>query len=228
MIDPGTGMLIGGLVAGGGAIGGGLLGAQGAQAANATSWRIASENRDWMERMSNTAHQREVSDLRAAGLNPILSAGGGGAGTPSPASPVMQNRLAPLGEGVAAASGKVMEALRSKAEVANTVASTAKTLQDVKVGQAQQGLIEANTATAKSQAITAGTTAKLMGSAGDALDWVKKSFEPMKDLGLGQDAVSDISKVMNVLPLFYKGMVGPGTGKRVDFNAAPSVFGKLK
>lgn len=37
----------------------------------------AAKNRDWQKMMSDTAHQREVRDLQAAGLNPILSATGG-------------------------------------------------------------------------------------------------------------------------------------------------------
>ena len=37
----------------------------------------ASKNRDWQKMMSDTAHQREIKDLIAAGLNPILSVTGG-------------------------------------------------------------------------------------------------------------------------------------------------------
>lgn len=37
----------------------------------------AAKNRDWQKMMSDTAHQREVRDLVAAGLNPVLSVTGG-------------------------------------------------------------------------------------------------------------------------------------------------------
>lgn len=54
------------------------------QAAMAWSAKEAQKSRDWTENLSNTAHQREIKDLLAAGLNPILSANGGawsGSGT---------------------------------------------------------------------------------------------------------------------------------------------------
>lgn len=47
----------------------------------------AAKNRDWQKYMSNTAHQREIADLKAAGLNPVLSAmGGNGAAVTSGAT----------------------------------------------------------------------------------------------------------------------------------------------
>lgn len=60
----------------------------------------AAKNRDWQKMMSDTAHQREIADLKAAGLNPVLSAmNGNGAAVGSGSS---ASGYAPSGDSASA------------------------------------------------------------------------------------------------------------------------------
>lgn len=70
---------------------GGALGLYGTHMTNQAQAAQAQEQMDFQERMSSTAHQRGVADLKAAGLNPILAAGGKPASSPPGAMAQMQN-----------------------------------------------------------------------------------------------------------------------------------------
>lgn len=88
---------------------GGLFGKSGQSSANKTNLQIAREQMDFQERMSGSAHVREVNDLKNAGLNPILSAKLGGASTPAGASAKMENENATMANSVNSALNVAMQ-----------------------------------------------------------------------------------------------------------------------
>lgn len=87
---------------------------------NAWSAEQAQKQMDFQREMSNTAHQREIEDLKAAGLNPVLSAKLGGASTPNGAM------AQPDTSGTSAIINMMMSAMHTAGSAAAAAANATK------------------------------------------------------------------------------------------------------
>lgn len=146
-MDP---MTMAALITGGSNLIGGLMGSSSAKSQNKAAAEQAQKEMDFQERMSSTVHQREVADLRAAGLNPILSAHGG-ASSPGGAMAPVVNTTEPLRDSLKSSAQGVQQAMLNR--------------EQVKVMRSQTGLNQANARLADANtAVTTGGKIGFMGT----------------------------------------------------------------
>ncbi len=121
----------------------GSLSLKGGRERNVAASAQAQRQMDFQERMSSTAHQREVKDLRSAGLNPILSATGGrGASSPGGAQAPVQDVLTPAVSSALAAKRLTQEIRNLKATELQSVTASEANSARASLSGAQEDAIQ--------------------------------------------------------------------------------------